>query len=440
MSRVYSEKFKNSVLSARSEGMSFREIRKKFRISDQTVRVWLNEAKQNPAQDVRPSWQKERKGRFSDEDRREVVKLYQAGHSIADLCKSVQIGRSTLYRWISLHTEFRRYGGEVFTSKEVFALREENRMLREENQILHRCECHPCDALSVKMAEMAKLRDEFSIRALCRAFEVKRGTFYNYLFRGKPVKSYERNDEILRPQIRELFEASKERFGANKIRIKLMERGFKVSYRHISRLMKEMNLECKQRKLRCFNSTNRSYRFRRNRVRQNFDQTAPNVVWVSDVTYARVNEDFYAICVIIDLFSRKVIAHKISRENNTELVLGTFKLAFECRGKPQGLLFHSDQGTQYSAYMFRKHLRDLGVKQSFSNPGTPYDNAVAESFFSMMKQEELSHNYYHSEEELEATVADYINFFNTMRPHRKLAGQSPDDFEKRFYSEEGFAV
>lgn len=98
MSRVYSKELKNSVLSARSEGMSFREIRKKFRISDQTVRVWLNEAKQNPAQDVRPSWQKERKGHFSDEDRREVVKLYQAGHSIADLCKSVQIGRSTLYR------------------------------------------------------------------------------------------------------------------------------------------------------------------------------------------------------------------------------------------------------------------------------------------------------------------------------------------------------
>lgn len=176
------------------------------------------------------------------------------------------------------------------------------------------------------MAEMAKLRDEFSIHALCRTLEVKRGTFYNYLFRGKPVKSYERNDEILRPQIRELFEASKERFGANKIRIELMERGFQVSYKHISRLMEEWGQECKQRKLRCFNSTNRSYRFRRNRVMQKFDQTAPNVVWVSDVTYARVNNDFYAICVIIDLFSRKVIAHKISKENNTELVLETFRI------------------------------------------------------------------------------------------------------------------
>ena len=99
-------------------------------------------------------------------------------------------------------------------------------------------------------------------------------------------------------------------------------------------------------------------------------------------------------CVIIDLFSRKAIAHKISANNDTALVLETFKIAYNERDKPQGLLFHSDQGTQYSAYEFRKCLRDWGVKQSFSNPGTPYDNAVAESFFSMMKQEELSHNYF----------------------------------------------
>ena len=91
-------------------------------------------------------------------------------------------------------------------------------------------------------------------------------------------------------------------------------------------------------------------------------------------------------------------------------------------------------------YKFRKYLRDLGIKQSFSNPGTPYDNAVAESFFSMMKQEELSHNYYHSQEELEATVADCIIFPNTMRPHRKLAGQSPEAFEKSFYAERRSAI
>ena len=154
---------------------------------------------------------------------------------------------------------------------------------------------HPSDSLATKMAEMAKWRDEFSIHVLCHVMNVKRATFYNYLFRRKPQTIYEKNDEVLRPHIREIFEASKKRFGANKIRIKLMERGFKVSHKHIIRLMKEMELICKQQ-LRCFNSTNRSYRFRRNRVMQNLDQTTPNVVWVSNVTYTHVNEDFYALC------------------------------------------------------------------------------------------------------------------------------------------------
>lgn len=83
------------------------------------------------------------------------------------------------------------------------------------------------------------------------------------------------------------------------------------------------------------------------------------------------------------------------------------------RGEPQGLLFHSDQGTQYSAYEFRKYLRDLGVSQSFSNPGTPYDNAITESFLSVMKREEL----YHTQDELEKTVSDFIFFFSGYR-HR----------------------
>ena len=107
--------------------MPFREIRKKFRISDQTVRLWLREISLNTDCKIK-RYPEERRGHFSDKDRREVVKLYQAGHSIADICKSVQIGRSTLYRWISLHTEFRRYVGEVFTSKEIYSLRAENRM------------------------------------------------------------------------------------------------------------------------------------------------------------------------------------------------------------------------------------------------------------------------------------------------------------------------
>ena len=116
----------------------------------------------------------------------------------------------------------------------------------------------------------------------------------------------------------------------------------------------------------------------------------------------------------------------------TKRMIGLFDTAFEQRHRPDNLTFHSDQGTQYTAYTFRKHLRDLGVNQSFSNPGTPLDNAVAESFFSCMKREELSHNYYDSVDDLRRDVADYVVFFNNTRPHQKLGMLTPCEAEQQF--------
>ena len=435
MVRVYSDELKSAVLLARLNGMPFRKIRKTFKISDQTVRMWLREeqALLQP-DDKKCTCSKQRKSRFTEQERKDIVHRYENGENINSLCDEFQIGRSTLYRWISLHTEYRRYKGDTITSKEIFALLEENRMLKEENTILHRSRCLPSAPLSEKMKEMEVLKEDFSIRALCRAFDVERPTFYNFLKRAKKPTMYERNDEILRPLIKEIFDASKERFGAEKIRIKIIEQGKTVCIKHIARLMKEMNLVCKKTKLRYFNTTNRNQRYRRNRVLKDFNQTSPNTIWVSDVTYARVHSDFYAICVIIDLFSRRVLSYHISPQNNTALIKRTFCKAFDFRGQPENLIFHSDQGAQYTAYEFRKMLRDLGVKQSFSNPGCPYDNAVAESFFSIMKQEELSHNYYNSLKELEDTVSEYIEFYNTMRPHKRLKGMSPTVFEIKYFS------
>jgi len=194
-----------------------------------------------------------------------------------------------------------------------------------------------------------------------------------------------------------------------------------------------MYLVCKQNRPRCFNSTHRKYKYRRNRLQRNFTQNEPNKFWVSDITYARVNDEFYAVCVVIDLFSRKALSYGISPEMDTNLVRTTFMKAFESRSRPSGLTFHSDQGTQYTAYEFRKLLRELGVRQSLSNPGTPHDNAVAEAFFSILKREELSHNWYNTPDALEKTVGEYIDFYNQKRPHRKLKLQTPDQFEKRYW-------
>lgn len=254
------------------------------------------------------------------------------------------------------------------------------------------------------------MQGQFSIHTLCRVLNLSKATFYRTCLGRREKSQYEKNDDALRPIIQTEFYDSGERFGAAMIKVKLDDLGIPVSTAHIRRLMKEMNLVSKQHRPRCFNSTNLKYRFRRNRLQRNFTQDAPDKFWVSDITYAIVKDEFYAVCAIIDLFSRKSLSFGISPEMDTELVKKTFLRAFEYRNHPDGLTFHSDQGAQYTAFEFRKTLREFGVRQSLSNPGTPHDNAVAEAFFSILKREELSHNWYNSAEKLENTVGEYVDF------------------------------
>ena len=129
----------------------------------------------------------------------------------------------------------------------------------------------------------------------------------------------------------------------------------------------------------------------KNKVNQQFQTTRPNEVWASDATY-----NSYYICIILDLYSRKVIAHRIALSNSTQLVKNTFKDAYETR-QPKGTgIFHSDRGCNYHSKTFCNYLKFLKVAQSFSRAYTPYDNSVVESFFSSLKREELYRTKYRS--------------------------------------------
>ena len=141
-----------------------------------------------------------------------------------------------------------------------------------------------------------------------------------------------------------------------------------------------------------------------NRLRQKFSQKSPNLVWVSDLTYIRVAGRWHYLCVIIDLFSRKVVAWEVSEMANSKLVENTFIKAYKARGEPEGLMFHSDRGCQYTSESFRRLLDKLNVVQSFSKKGYPFDNAVAESFFKYLKQEETNRRKYRTITELRISL------------------------------------
>ena len=140
--------------------------------------------------------------------------------------------------------------------------------------------------------------------------------------------------------------------------------------------------------------------------------------------------------MILDLFSRKVVAYTISKKNSTRLVTSTFKQAVIERSCSHSLIFHSDRGSQYLSHTFQQLLRQYKVKQSVSAPGHPHDNAVAESFFASLKRENLYHREYKSESAFRAGIAEYIQFYNEKRPHRLLKNRTPCQFEEAHFSNE----
>ncbi len=262
--------------------------------------------------------------------------------------------------------------------------------------------------------------------------QVRRSTYYHY--NNKPKQSLiEKENEILKPLVLEIFEKSKKRFGSIKVRIKLIELGFTISQKRVSKLMKELNITCQFHKVQIkYPKANRNL-YLKNKLKQKFQKNSPNQGWVSDITTIKVNYVNHFLCVIIDLFSRKIIYSNLSHTANTDLVRDTFSYAYEQRDKPISLMFHSDRGTQYTAYQFRKLLRDFNVIQSFSNTAYPYDNSVAESFFASLKKEQLNREIFMTVSHLQNTIDEYIDFYNNERPHQTLNYFTPNQFEQNYY-------
>ena len=242
-------------------------------------------------------------------------------------------------------------------------------------------------------------------------------------------------NQKIRKCILSIYTTSKKRLGAGKICYLLyVEYGIKISVGRVYRLMKSMDLpkiaetKPKYRSQKTENETGL-----KNEVKKNFTTKKPDLVWVSDITYIKVNGHFMYLCVIIDLYSRKVIAYCVKNKMDTSLVEETFKKAYERRNQPKNLIFHSDRGSQYTSKTFRCLLDEMDVIQSFSAKGHPYDNAVAESFFKYLKLEEINRRTYYTKKELEDSLFEYIEgFYNSKRPHSANNMLSPNQKEKQY--------
>lgn len=275
---------------------------------------------------------------------------------------------------------------------------------------------------------------DYTFYEVCRAINLSKGTYYNFLYHKKKITSYEEKDKLLENEVSDIFNQCQERIGSTKIKFELEKRGIQTSVSKIVKIMNKLNLSCKYSKPNKRNKdTTAKHVFKHNLLKRHFFQDKPNAVWVSDFTEIKIDEAKFYLCVILDLFSRKVIAYRTSCKNDLNIALNTFKDAFEERGQPKNLMFHSDQGAQYLSHPFQDTLKALGVIQSFSDPGTPYDNAVMESFFSTLKREEVYRKLYKNYDELVASIDEYMVFYNERRPHKTLNYKTPTEYEYDFY-------
>ena len=350
--------------------------------------------------------------------------------SISNIVADTGIPRSTLYHWISEYQRAKSVGQTRKITPHSYE-QLEAKILRLEGliKILKTVPCTVHAPLSERLSAIEQLHGQYSVHMLCEALDVSRGTFYNHILRNKRENTwYAKRREELRTKIQEVFDDNRQVFGAGKIAGVLRQQGIHVSEKKVRELMQEIGLLSMRKDSKSlYDKDKPKYK---NYLNQQFNPQRPNEIWVSDVTQFRYNQKTFYICVILDLYARKVIGYKISLRNSTHLAKLAFRQAYESRNPELPLIFHTDRGGNYRAKAFCDYLKSLGITQSFSRLHVPYDNSVMESFFASMK--ELYRIKYRSERELMASIASYIAFYNTKRPLKQFRYKTPDQRESEY--------
>ena len=373
------------------------------------------------------------KSKFTNEEKQAILDRYiSKAESPTSIIKSVGISKSTFYKWLSdYRTEQAEAKRKGLTLRNFNLLEAKVKRLEGIIEIIKKANVLPNAPLQQKLYAAEKLSVEYSVHMICDALDISRGTYYNHILRNKRDNTwYAKRREALRIQIQEVFDENSQIFGARKIAAILRNRGVKVSDEMVRELMKDMGLvSIRQEAKKLYTDDIKRHK---NYLNQEFDPDAPNQVWVSDITYFKCNGKSYYICVIIDLYARKVIAYKAGKKNSTQLIKTTFRQAYENRQPSSSLIFHTDRGANYCSKTLNDYIKSLGITRSFSRPYVPYDNSVIESFFASLKREELYRKKYRTEGELFQALNDYMDFYNTRRPHAKIQYKTPEQKEREY--------
>jgi transposase InsO family protein len=261
---------------------------------------------------------------------------------------------------------------------------------------------------------------------MCELAEVSRASFY----RGWEQKAPQEAETALRDAAQKA--ALKHRgYGYRRIAALLKAVGFSVGQEKVRRILKADNLLAIRRR-KFIATTDSDHRFRvHQNLAESLELTDINQLWVADITYIRLRQEFVFLAVVLDAYSRKVIGWQLGRNLDTSLPLAALEAAIASRHPQPGLVHHSDRGTQYASNQYVKRLEACGAHISMSRPARPWENGKCESFMNTLKREEIDARRYRSFSELEAHVEEFLEqIYNRVRLHSALNYQSPEEFEK----------
>lgn len=375
---------------------------------------------------------------YTIEYRQQILAQARMGRSAAAIAREADPTEDTIRRWIGqADLEGGHHADDTAEQRRTKSqLRRENKRLRLERNVLLRAltwfrggqPLDPRDGFAFVSAH----RDLLPVRTMCRMLGSSASGFYAWMKR--PPSPRARRDAVLRGMILTSWKNSRRTYGRRRIHADLKAQGEFVSQKRVARLMRELNIRGIRR-----------YRRRAARsqpsattcsvpdlVNRNFRAARPNELWVADITEVPTGAGSLFVAVVLDVWSRLVVGWAADTHLRTELVEHAFDMAIQ-RRRPDGVVHHSDRGTQYTSRAFAERCRRTGTRPSMGSVGDPYDNALCESFFATLERELLGRRPFANPDDARIAVSDYVEgFYNPHRRHSALGYCPPDEFEYRY--------
>ncbi|MGR6274906.1 IS3 family transposase [Escherichia coli] len=376
--------------------------------------------------------------RYPEEFKTEAVKqVVDRGYSVASVATRLDITTHSLYAWI------KKYGPDSSTNKEqsdaqaeIRRLQKELKRVTDERDIFKKSRGVLRKAVRLRYAFIRDNTCCWPVRLLCRVLDVHPSGFYAWL--QQPHSQRHQADLRLTGQIKQFWLESGCVYGYRKIHLDLRDSGQQCGVNRVWRLMKRVGIKAQV--------GYRSPRARKgeasivspNRLQRQFNPDAPDERWVTDITYIRTHEGWLYLAVVVDLFSRKIIGWSMQSRMTKDIVLNALLMAVWRRNPQKQVLVHSDQGSQYTSHEWQSFLKSHGLEGCMSRRGNCHDNAVAESFFQLLKRERIKKKIYGTREEARSDIFDYIEmFYNSKRRHGSSDHMSPTEYENQYYQRLG---